>query len=730
MTNPNTEPDTALGWSVNVLKRHLFSGVLLLNLVVAGMITFTLVQSREAYRDRTETATRNLARVLDANISGILSKIDVALLAVCDEYERQLKNGEVVPKELNRFIVRQHERLPELVALRGTDPSGMAIYGADVTPATTKSLAHRDYFSAQRKNANLGLVISKPVVGGIYGKWMIVLSRRVNFPDGSFAGLVYAGITLDYLSQSFATVDVGKQGLLSLVAADRTLLARYPKLSRPLDAPEVKINSPQFNAFLAAGQSMGTYRTKSSLDGHDRIYSFRKISLSQPLYVFVALGTVDYLANWYGEVYHGVFFMLIFLTITIALAFVFNRQWDRSRQAEQALKALEEERLKMEKLESLGVLAGGIAHDFNNILTGILGNLSFAKLQLEPEHGSQPLLEAAEKAALRAGDLAKQLLTFARGGAPVREVTSVALLVDEALSLTLSGSNVKGVVDIPETLSAVEADVGQMCQAFRNIIINAAQAMPDGGVLTITARDLVLEPGNPEKLPPGPYVRIAFTDHGEGIPEASLKKIFDPYFSTKPKGRGLGLASAYSIVKRHGGSLSVDSRVGEGSTFTIDLPSLERRLQPREPEATLRRGEAPAPLSILVMDDEEVIRQLAEGMLLHLGHQVKTCADGADAVQLYQQALRDGTPFNLVLADLTIPGGMGGREAAQQILALDPQARLVVMSGYSNDPVMANFKEYGFVKALHKPFGVEALAALLQSLSGMTATATTKPATG
>ncbi|MBJ6749139.1 response regulator [Geomonas sp. Red421] len=694
----------------------------MLNLVVAAMITFTVLQSREAYRSRSEITTQNLAKVIDANISGILAKIDVALLAVCDEYERQLGAGAVASKDLNHFIVRQHKRLPELVALRATDPAGMAIYGPEVTPATTKSLAHRDYFSAQRDNQHLGLVISKPLVGGISGKWMVVLSRRVNFPDGSFAGLVYAGITLDYLSQSFSTVDVGKQGLLSLVAADRTLLARYPKLSRPSGAPEIKINSPQFDALLASGRASGTYLAKSSIDGRDRIYSYRKISLSQPLYVFVALATSDYLANWYKEVYHGVFFMLIFLTITIALAMIFSRQWDRSRKAEQALKALEDERLKMEKLESLGVLAGGIAHDFNNILTGILGNISFAKLQLEPEHGSQPLLEGAEKAALRAADLAKQLLTFARGGAPVREVTSVALLVDEALLLTLSGSNVKGVVDIPGTLSAVQADVGQMSQAFRNIIINAVQAMPDGGVLNITARELVLEPGNPAKLPPGPYVRIAFTDHGEGIPESALKKVFDPYFSTKPKGRGLGLASAYSIVNRHGGSLSVDSRVGEGSTFTIDLPSLERRFQPREPETTLPRGEATAQLSILVMDDEEVIRHLAEGMLLHLGHQVRTCPDGAEAVRLYQEALRDGTPFSLVLADLTIPGGMGGREAAQQILAADPGARLVVMSGYSNDPVMANFREYGFVKALHKPFGIEALAALLQSLDGVTTT--------
>ncbi|QXE89576.1 response regulator [Geomonas subterranea] len=690
----------------------------MLNLVVAGMITFAVLQSREAYRNRTEIATQNLAKVLDANISGVFSKIDVALLAVCDEYERELKTGGVAPKELNGFIVRQHKRLPELVALRATDPSGMALYGPEVTPATTKSLAHRDYFSSQRDNPALGLVISKPLVGGISGKWMVVLSRRVNFPDGSFAGLVYAGITLDYLSQSFATVNVGKQGLLALVAADRTLLARYPKLNRPPGAPEVKITSPQFQALLAAGRDSATYSAKSSIDGRDRIYSFRKVSLSQPLYVFVALATSDYLANWYKEVYHGAFFMLIFLTITIALAMIFSRQWDRSKKAEQALKALEDERLKMEKLESLGVLAGGIAHDFNNILTAILGNISFAKLQMAPEHGSQPLLEAAEKAALRAGDLAKQLLTFARGGAPVREVTSVAPLVDEAVSLTLSGSNVKGIVDIPHGLSAVQADAGQMCQAFSNIIINAAQAMPEGGVLNIAARELFLDAGNPVKLPPGPYVRIDFRDHGAGIPEDSLKKIFDPFFSTKPKGRGLGLASAYSIVTRHGGSLSVDSRVGEGSTFTIHLPSLGRAFLPQEPEATVSRREVLAPLSILVMDDEDVIRQLAEGMLQHLGHQVRTCADGAEAVSLYRRALQDGTPFSLVLADLTIPGGMGGRDAAQQILALDPQARLVVMSGYSNDPVMASFREYGFVEALCKPFGVEALAALLESLGG------------
>ena len=716
MAKRKAETGTALVRSVNVLKRHLFAGVVVLNIVVAGMVSLALMKSRDVYTERANITTQNLARVLDENISGIFSKIDISLQAVCDEYERQLVSGKVDSAALNRFIVRQQARLPELVSLRASDVAGVALYGPDVKPATTKSLAHRDYFIYLRQTPDAGLVISKPLIGGISGKWMIVLARRVNAPDGSFAGLAYAGVTLDYLSHTFSKLNIGKQGLLSLVASDLSIVARYPKLNRSPGGSEIKVTSAQFRSLLAKGESMGTYRAKSSVDGVERVFSFRKIALPQPLYVFVALSTADYLADWYSDLYRGVLFVLVFMTMTIALTQVFNREWDRSREAEQALKAIEDERLKMEKLESLGILAGGIAHDFNNILTGIMGNLSFARMQLEPEHRSQPLLEAAERASLRAGDLAKQLLTFARGGAPVRAVTSVAVLVEEAVSLTLSGSNVKGIVDVPASLSAVEADAGQMCQAFSNIIMNAVQAMPDGGLLVITARDHLLEAGNWQKLPPGPYVSIAFSDEGGGIPQEDLKKVFDPYFTTKPQGKGLGLASVYSIVKRHGGSVSVDSQSGDGTTFTVYLPSLGTSGEEQAPEVTRISKVPPTGLSLLVMDDEEIIRQLATGVLGHLGHRVVTCADGGDAVELYREALQAGTPFSAVLVDLTIPGGMGGKDAAQQILSLDPQARLVVMSGYSNDPVMANFRDYGFLKALHKPFDAKAMASLIETL--------------
>ncbi|MBU5638959.1 response regulator [Geomonas sp. Red69] len=687
---------------------------MVLNIVVVAMVSLSLLQSRDVYNERAKVNTQNLARVLDENISGVFFKIDVALQGVCDEYERQLAGGHVDHASLSRFIVRQHTRLPELLALRATDPAGLAIYGPEVTPATTKSLAHRDYFVHLRRTPGAGLVISKPLVGGISGKWMIILARRVNRPDGSFAGLVYAGVGLDYLSHSFSTLNVGKNGFLALVASDLSIVARYPKLKAPPGGTEVGTVFPQFRELLAAGQSTGTYHARSSVDPMERVFSYRKIALTQPLYVFVALSTADYLANWYTELYSGIFFVLIFMIITTALTHVFNREWDRSREAEQALKMMEDERLKMEKLESLGTLAGGIAHDFNNILTGIMGNLSFARMHLDPDHRSQPLLEAAEKASLRAGDLAKQLLTFARGGAPVMEETSVSLLVEEAVSLTLSGSNVKGIVDVPASLNAVEADAGQLCQAFNNIIRNAMEAMPGGGMLVITARDHFLEANNWQKLPPGPYVSVSFSDEGTGIPEQDLKKIFDPYFTTKPHGKGLGLASVYSIVKRHGGNVSVDSRVGEGTTFTVYLPSLGKSCETRTAREVQQGSNAG--LSLLVMDDEEAIRQMAEGVLRHMGHRVVTCADGGDAVALYREAMQAGDGFSAVLADLTIPGGMGGMEVARQILSLDPKARLVVMSGYSDDPVMANYRDYGFAKALPKPFDAKAMASLIETL--------------
>ncbi|MEI6702755.1 MAG: ATP-binding protein, partial [Deltaproteobacteria bacterium] len=379
----------------------------------------------------------------------------------------------------------------------------------------------------------------------------------------------------------------------------------------------------------------------------------------------------------------------------------------------------EKELLKIEKLESLGVLAGGIAHDFNNILTGIMGNISFALMFLDPTHKSYKRLTEAEKASVRARELAQQLLTFARGGEPVKKIVSINQLIRESVSLVLSGTNVRGVFDVPDSLHTVEADEGQISQVFRNIIINATHAMPGGGTLTVIARNEKLAIKNTQALPAGMYARISFTDNGCGISTDDLQKIFDPYFTTKSTGNGLGLASAHSIISRHRGNINATSVVGKGTTFTIYLPSTGEtgtgyKVDIPKYDAGAHRGGL-----ILVMDDDGIIRELASEMLEYLGYEVETCAEGTEAVALYKAARQSGKPFAAVIMDLTIPAGMGGKEAAQQILAIDPSACLIVSSGYSNDPIMADFTMYGFRAAVAKPYSMAEFSRLLGSLEDM-----------
>ncbi len=378
---------------------------------------------------------------------------------------------------------------------------------------------------------------------------------------------------------------------------------------------------------------------------------------------------------------------------------------------------LEEEQLKMEKLESLGVLAGGIAHDFNNIITGILGNISLARIFLDPSHKSHTQLEKAEKASQRAAELAHQLLTFAKGGVPIKKTVKLRDIVNECVSFILRGSNVHGVVDVPDSLHAVEADEGQISQAFGNIILNAVQAMPSGGNLNIHAENITLADKNGLSLKPGEYVKISFTDKGCGIPYGNRKKIFDPYFTTKSGGTGLGLSSTYSIIKRHDGNIDLYSVVGSGTTFTCYLPSTgETFSEQLADKETFAVGD-PMGGSILVMDDEEMIRDIAREILEYLGYQVTTCAIGEEAVALYKAARESGTPFLAVIMDLTIQGGMGGKEAAQYILAIDPAARLIVSSGYSVDPVMAEYGNYGFSGAVVKPYEAMEIAKVLSAVA-------------
>jgi len=379
-------------------------------------------------------------------------------------------------------------------------------------------------------------------------------------------------------------------------------------------------------------------------------------------------------------------------------------------------KEQEKEQLRIEKLESLGALAGGIAHDFNNILTGIMGNITFAQMFLDASHKSFKALVEAEKASVRAGELARQFLTFARGGDPVKKVTSLQQIVNETVSLVLRGSNVKSIIEIPDSIDVIEADEGQMSQVFHNIIINATQAMPGGGTLTVTAQNEKLCTENTMSLPGGSYVRLSFIDQGCGIPDGDLKRIFDPYFTTKSSGSGLGLATVNSIVGRHGGHIDVNSVPGTGTTFTIHLPSIGEAYATIQTDSVSQAIGVHTGDIILVMDDEEMIRNMTAEMLEHLGFQAVTCETGTEALAQYKAAWESGAPFSAVILDLTIPGGMGGKEAALKILAIDPQAHLIVSSGYSDDPVMSDFASHGFSAAIAKPYKMSAFRQVLASV--------------
>ncbi|UNC92700.1 PAS domain S-box protein [Candidatus Contubernalis alkaliaceticus] len=381
-------------------------------------------------------------------------------------------------------------------------------------------------------------------------------------------------------------------------------------------------------------------------------------------------------------------------------------------------KKMEEEFFKASKLESLGLLAGGIAHDFNNILSIILGNISLARLyQGQKEKMSQKLKEI-EKATVMAKELTHQLHTFARGGEPLITTVSVEELVHDAASLILSGSNVRCQYSFPRNLYMVEVDQGQIKQVINNIIINALQAMPDGGTIYIWAENAVIEGrGHDSRVPlkNGPYVRVFIRDEGMGIPKEQRQKIFDPFFTTKEKGSGLGLATSYAIIKRHGGLISVDSEVGVGTTFYIYLPASTLKeegtqVEKDDNDISQRRG------SVLVMDDEEMLREVIGEMLSLIGYEAVFARDGAEAVDLYQSYLGAGHIFDAVIIDLTIPGGMGGKQTIQKLLEIDPKVKAIVTSGYYDDPVVSNYKEYGFKGFVLKPYIIEDLAEVLDQV--------------
>ncbi|HOW50711.1 MAG TPA: cache domain-containing protein [bacterium] len=372
----------------------------------------------------------------------------------------------------------------------------------------------------------------------------------------------------------------------------------------------------------------------------------------------------------------------------------------------------EEETRRAQRIESLGLLAGGIAHDFNNYLTGIMGSLSLSKYLADPGHKMHEVLAKAEQATIRAKHLTGQLLTFAKGGHPVRRPVDIRKVLNECVSFSLAGSPIRADVLFADDLRVLTADEGQLMQLFNNLLINAVQAMNGVGTVMIRARNA--QGGEMAgRLGPGQYIAVTVADTGPGIAPEHLAHIFDPYFTTKPDGTGLGLAVAYSILSRHGGVVTVDSTVGQGTTFTVFLPIEADAAPLAESRAEeVRTGSG----RVLVMDDDEVIRQTIGSMLRYLGYDPVLVPDGREALERYRRALEERQPFDLVILDLTVPGGMGGEEAIGELKKLDPQVRAVVSTGYSHSPVTAQYERYGFVGILPKPYNIEDIGRLAASL--------------
>jgi len=364
------------------------------------------------------------------------------------------------------------------------------------------------------------------------------------------------------------------------------------------------------------------------------------------------------------------------------------------------------------KMEAIGTLAGGIAHDFNNMLSVVTGNLSYAISQLNQDEELFGVLSDVQEGAKQAQTLTRQLLTFAKGGAPIKKATDLNQITRESAKFVIRGEKVSCEFDLSDNLWTVEVDSGQLNQVISNIVINAKQSMPEGGVIHIRTSNMEIAPESSIPLPSGKYVRILIEDPGVGISKKHLSTIFDPFFTTKQKGSGLGLSTTYSIIEKHDGHISVDSQLGVGTTFAIYLPASEKRITHVENLKERHQGHG----KILVMDDQEPILNLVGRMLNRMGYETAFAKDGSQAIKMYKKALSSNNPFDLVILDLTVPGGIGGAKTIPELLKIDPRVKAVVSSGYSNDTIMANYRDYGFSGVVPKPYTMDQMAGLLNKI--------------
>ncbi len=394
------------------------------------------------------------------------------------------------------------------------------------------------------------------------------------------------------------------------------------------------------------------------------------------------------------------------------------------KKVRQAEKLLMENKLKYKNMESIATMSGGLAHDFNNLLTSILGNIDLTQMNTPMENESKNWLAEAKNACIHAKELTHQLIIFADGGAPVKHIGSIADLLKKSSLFSLSGSNVDCHFNIPENLWHVEYDESQLKHVINNLITNADHAMPDGGTINVEAKNIIIDSKDNNsrlQLQPGKYIRISIRDHGIGILKEHLTKIFDPYFSTKErgikKGMGLGLATSYSIIAKHNGQITVDTTIDKGTTFSFYIPASDKKVSGAKPKKKPEQDKLKNYIGkILVMDDEQMIRDLIKQMLDRFGYHSEFAKNGAEAIQVYKKAINSGKHFDVVILDLTVKGGMGGKTAVKKLLEIDPSVQAIVSSGYSNDPIVTDFKKYGFVGALAKPYTMKELKTTLTEI--------------
>jgi PAS domain S-box-containing protein len=374
---------------------------------------------------------------------------------------------------------------------------------------------------------------------------------------------------------------------------------------------------------------------------------------------------------------------------------------------------MEAEIRKSQKLESLSSFAGGIAHEYNNILTAIIGNLALAKMYAKPGYEVYDVLIEAEKASLRARDLTSQLLSFATGGIQVKKVVLMQELLRDLVRLSVDSINISCELTVPDNLWTVEVDEGQVSQAIHTLVRYAQQATPQSGRIKISAENMFINRSSALPLGEGRYVMIAIENQGNGISERELQTLFDPFGSGDKKGNSLEFASAFTIVQKHNGHITAESHFGMGTTFRLFLPAMQEKPQPTNESFAVhpaRKGK------VLVMDDEEIVRMVVKRLLLQCGFEAELTKDGAEMLGLYREAKEAGRPFDAVILDLIIENGMGGQEAMKNLIAYDPDVRVIVSSGYSNDSIMANFRDYGFSGFLPKPYRLDELKRAMKEI--------------